>query len=454
MDVRRGLSRYIIPGGNQNASRYAAGQRDYARIVSDSTHPVWKKLEDRIRRARPAMVGIAYITPLKHAVLRIANLVKGIDRDIKVIAGSFHPTFCPEEVMCHPEIDFVVRGEGEMPLLRLVQELKNDAPKPETVPGITYRDREGRVRSNPDGPLIEDLDTLPYPARDLVLDCDYRSYRLHFVSSARGCPYTCSFCSDRRLWHRRVRRRSAANVIEELKFLKEKYTPTCIDFSDGTFTFDRKYLQEFCKALIEENLNVSWRCTARFDNLDEEILYLMKQSGCSGLYFGLESGSDRILETMDKKMTVEKMTAISRLVHESGIASGISVLLGLPDETREDIEATLALMKTIKTDIFDVNTYIPIPGTPLYDAMSQTDRDNVDWLKTGYKSFDSHYSGNISSRDFDRCRKEAYRIAGSTLRKTLFRMGASKLFGVIPRMLGKREKVSGVDSNPSSGAIL
>ena len=132
------------------------------------------------------------------------------------------------------------------------------------------------------------------------------------------------------------------------------------------------------------------------------------------------------------------MTAISRLVHDSGIASGTSVLLGLPDESREDIEATLALMKTIKTDIFDVNSYIPIPGTPLYDAMSQSDRDSVDWLKTGYKSLDSHFSGNISPRDFDRYRNEAYGIAGSTLRKTLFRMGASKLFGAVSEVFGKR----------------
>jgi radical SAM superfamily enzyme YgiQ (UPF0313 family) len=124
---------------------------------------------------------------------RVAGLIREADPDIRVIAGSFHPTFCPDEVMQNPNIDFAVRGEGEVPLLRLVEEIKKDSPKWETVPGIHYRDQDGQVRSTPAPEPIDNLDELPFPARDLALHCDYDFYRLHAISTACGCPYTCGF---------------------------------------------------------------------------------------------------------------------------------------------------------------------------------------------------------------------------------------------------------------------
>jgi radical SAM superfamily enzyme YgiQ (UPF0313 family) len=420
-----------------NVKKYAAGQRKYEMIVNDKTHVVWEKFTDIVRQTNPMAVGIQYLTPLKHVVERIAGLVKEVDRDIKVVVGSFHPTVCSEEVIQNPDIDFVIRGEGEIPLLRLIKELKKDSPKWETVPGIHYRDRDGQVQNNPSANLISNLDELPFLARDLVLNCDYNRYRLHSISTARGCPYTCSFCADRRFWDGKVRRRSVDNVIEELRLLKDTYKINFVDFVDGTFTFDRKYLQTFCNTMIDRKLNIKWRCTARYDNLNEDLLQLMKQANCSGLYFGLESGSDRVLKAINKEINVEKIIKVSKMVYNSGIPSATSILLGIPGEGKEDIEETLKLMKEFKTDIFDVFSYTPLAGSLLYDSMSEEDKKNIDWGKVGYKSFDNYFSKSISHDDLISYRSEAYEIANNVRKKTIVRLGARMFFHSIARTFKK-----------------
>jgi anaerobic magnesium-protoporphyrin IX monomethyl ester cyclase len=440
MDKKPSIFGTLFSGVNQKMKQYAEGQREYEKAVKDSSHPVWKKLVDVIEEKRPAVVGIAYITPLKYVVEKVAGLIKETDKDIKIIAGAYHPTFCPEEVMQNRDIDYVIRGEGEIPLLALVRELKKDSPKLEQVPGIYYRDKDGNVRNNPGVGLIPNLDELPFPARDLVLNCDYDFYRLHSVLTTRGCPYTCSFCADRRLWGGKVRRRSVENVIDEFRQIKDNYRLDYIDIVDGTFTFDRKYVQKFCEALIDEDLDIKWRCTGRYDNLDEELLQLMITSGCSGLYVGLESGSDRMLNHMDKKMTVEGILRASEMVYRSGIPSITSVLLGLPDEEKADIEATLEAMKKVKTDLIDVNSYIPIPGTPLYDAMSEEDKKAIDWWKTGFKSLDIHFANKITREDFYEYRVKAYQIANNIRRKTIVRLGSKMLFRSIVGLFKSKKK--------------
>lgn len=404
---------------------YAAKQEDYSRITSDRGHVIWKKLTDYVRRTRPAAVGISYLTPLKCSVEMIASLVKGIDPGIKVIVGGPHPTFCPDEVMTNQNVDFLVKGEGEIPLLGLINEIKKGGSSFESVPGIYYRDAAGRVHSNPGVGLIRDLDALPFPARDMVLNCDYGIYRVHCLNTARGCPYTCSFCADKAMWGGKVRRRSVESVIKELIFMRDNYMIDMVDFQDGTFTYDRRYVEEFCEAMIANKLDVKWGCTARYDNIDEDLLELMKRANCSGLFFGLESGSDRVLTNIiDKKTNVEQITRVSEMVYQSGIPSVTSVLLGLPDERKEDIEDTLRMMRSTRTDIFDVNNYVPLPGGRLYEASGE-DEKNIDWSKVGFKSFSNHFSKHVSRDDLNAYLREAYQIADTLRRDTVLRHQAS-----------------------------
>lgn len=420
----RGLADTVIWG---NIKKYASGQLEYQKIVRDKTHPVWGKIADIIRKQKPKTVGIPYLTPLKYVVERIAELTKDVDPEIKVIVGSSHPTFCSEKVIRDQNIDYVVRGEGEIPLLKLVLELMKNNPKLENVPGITFREKDGYVRNTQSPNLIDDLDELPFLARDLVMNCDYKKYPSHLMITARGCPYTCKFCSDRTLWQHKVRRRSIQNVLQEFEALKRSFPKLeFVDIVDGTFTYDRKYLLSFCNEMIERKYDIPWRCTARYDNLDEDILDLMRRANCTGLYLGLESGSDRILNFVDKKIGTEEIIKVSRMVYKSGITSATAILLGLPDENKTDAMQTLDLMKRIKTDIFDVNSYIPLPGTMLWDAMSEADKQKIDWYKTGYKSFHNYFSKNMSENEFINYRNAAYRIARNVQIRTIIRLGVER----------------------------
>jgi anaerobic magnesium-protoporphyrin IX monomethyl ester cyclase len=371
-------------------------------------------------------------------VRKVASLIKGIDSDIKIVVGGHHPTFCSEEVMANPDIDFAVIGEGEIPLLRLIQEMKRDIPSWETVPSLCFRDNDGQILSTPPIPRLDDLDALPFPARDLVLYCDYDFYRVHPVITARGCPWKCSFCSDVRFWPGKVRRRSVESVLEELVLLKETYRKIdFVDFVDGTFTYDRKYLRELCQALIEQKLDISWRCFARYDTVDRDILKLMRKAGCSALYFGLESGSDKVLQNNNKNITVNKMVEISKIVRSSGIISINSVLLGLANEEKEDIEETIRVMKEFKTDFYDVNTFTPLAGTPYYDSLSPEERNSIDWNRVGYKSWENHFNKNLTLKEFNNYQSQAYKIANNLRKRSLVRLGFKIIFRLLAKMFKK-----------------
>jgi len=401
---------------------YAERQPLYRAILHDEHHVIWQRIAACLRQYKPAAVGISYLTPLKCVVEKVAALVKETDPAITVVVGGAHPTFCSDDVMENHNIDFAVRGEGEVPLLALAMEMRKDEPKWEKVPGISYRDGDGGVHHSPPAPMVEDLDSLPFAARDLVIDCDYDKYRAHCLVTARGCPYNCSFCADKGIWRGKVRRRSVENVMDELDLLARTYRAEVVDILDGTFTYDRKYVERFCREITRRNLKVAWGCTARYDNLDPDLLRLMKQANCGGLFFGLESGSDRILKAVDKKTNVEQIIAVADMVRDAGITCITSVVVGLPGESKTDTEATLRVMERVHTDIFDVNSYVPLPGSRLHQLTSEAELKNIDWEKVAYKSLENHFSKDISHADLRKYLLEAYQIADDVRKRTVLRL--------------------------------
>jgi len=405
---------------------YARGQEAYIQAVEDKNHAVWQRIAGVIREKKPKAVGIAYLTPTRYSVERVAAVVKEVDPEIQVIVGGHHPTFCPDDALQNPDIDVAVRGEGEIPLLQIARAIREGGRDFSAVPGVSYRAPTGALVQTERPAIVANLDDLPIPARELVLECDYDSHPVHYMITARGCPYTCSFCSDRRLWQGKVRRRSLDNVFAELEQLTSRYKVSFVDFVDGTFTYDPKYLRGFCERIAEEHPGLRWRCTARYDTLDAELLDLMRKAGCSALYFGLESGSARVLESVNKRLTLDDVVRTSELIRGQGIVSIVSVLLGLPNETESDIRETLEMMRALEADVYDVNCYVPLPGTPLYDEMAEEEKRAIDWRRLAYKSLGTRTTEELSSEGLDALVLEAYEIADEARKALVSRMSAAQ----------------------------
>ena len=404
---------------------YASGQQQYREIVGDSKHAIWRRIGEVISAHQPKAVGISYLTPLGGTVRQTAAAIKAVAPDVPVFVGGHHATFCAEDTARLENIDLVVRGEGELPVLGLARALANGSRRWEDVQGLTWVDSRGELRSTTQRPLLEELDALPEPARDRVLHCDFSKYRTHYAISARGCPYSCSFCSDRELWCKSVRRRSVDRFVDELVRLEAEYQPQHVDIVDGTFTFDRKYLKAFCEQMIARGSKLRWRCTARYDNLTEELLALLREAGCAALYFGLESGSSRTLTRVKKGIGVEQVKRMAAMVSQSGIVAITAVLLGTPGETAEDLRDTMKLMREVHADVFDVNVYVPLPGTPLYAAMPPEARAAIERDAAGYKSLDNSFS-DLPPDEFRPFQEEAYAIAAETLERFQARIAGPK----------------------------
>ncbi len=411
-DVPEGMSALL------DLAKYAAGQRHYLEVIEDDNHPIWRKILADVAKANTKLVGISFLTPTIHSVEKVIRIIKQADPSIQIVVGGHHPSLLPDEVMRNPNIDFIIRGEGELPLYELVRTLHSKAPDLQGVPSLTYR-KDGIIIHNPAANPITNLDILPFMARDVVINCDYDKHQSHYLTSARGCPYSCSFCADKKLWSGVVRRKSLGKVIDELLMLKQNYKVKMLDIVDGTFTYDKQYLLSFCDIFVKNKINLPWRCMARYDNIDAEVLSSLKKAQCQGLYFGLESGSDRILKAMNKKINLDMIIEKSEMVYNAGIDSVASVLLGTPDERREDIESTIRFMRKIKVNFFDVNSYVPLPGTPYYEKMSSAERQKIDWEKTGFKSWDNFFANNISPEEFRQYIGEAYAIAKDIMLKSL-----------------------------------
>lgn len=416
----------MAPGNmlNMDAAAYAQGQEAYKNTILNDDHPIWTRISNVIKESKPKAVGIMFLTPTKSVVEKIAAIVKNINASTPVIGGGHHPTFCSTDILANRHIDFAIKGEGEIPLLKLAHEIISGNHNWSAVPGLTYRNATGSIRSTKDADFVSDLDSLPFAARDRVLNCDYQAYRTHYLYSARGCPYSCTFCSDSSMWRHKVRRRSVENVVAELQVLKAEYDPVFVDFSDGTFTYDQKYLKHFCERMIAEDLNLMWRCTARYDNLSADMLKLMKKAKCFAMYFGLESGSARILDVVNKKTTPNQISEVSKMVMDSGIISMASVLMGLPEEKPEDVEQTLELMRRMTCDLFDINCYVPLPGTPLFNDIDPEEFDRIDWMQVGFKSLTTNFSKHIKNQQFKELMLEAYQIAEDARLNFLNRMAA------------------------------
>lgn len=340
------------------------GHHQYARALQDFEHPVWKEIVDRALAFQPTLVGLSLVTPTAKGAARLAQAIKSRNPRIRIVAGGPHATFMPRAVLEGSPFDYVVRGEGEQTLLALVE-----GESLESIPGLSFRDPSGAVRSNPDRPLIGDLDQLPFPDSRFDLNPRPLDGDHEMIMTGRGCPYRCVFCASPSLWQRHVRLRSVENVMAELQFKYEAYEARRFYFIDDVFNVNERRTAALCEAMIRAGRPFEWMCEARLDHLSPDLLVLMHQAGCKRIKLGVESGSERILQLMKKGITLSQVRQAVAWVKQAGIDLTLYFLLGFPGETTEEARQTIALARELDPTYCSLGIVAPYCGTELHQVL-------------------------------------------------------------------------------------
>ncbi|MFH2002500.1 MAG: radical SAM protein, partial [Planctomycetota bacterium] len=256
----------VRKGENLAGYEYQRLER-YRKGLNHPSHPAWQELVEVTRRFQPDLVGITAITTKMGSVLKTAAILKEHFPHLPIAAGGPHPTLLPEQIMQCREIDIAVVGEGERTMVSVAHALETLGSL-HSVQGILFREGETVLR-NPPREFIADLDEIPFPARERLMDPGgYTSADMGAINTTRGCPFRCSYCCH--LWTRKVRVRSIDHVMAEIKEVMAVYGTKQFDFKDDTFTLDRKRTIRLCNRIISERLNISWSCSTRVNLLDEE----------------------------------------------------------------------------------------------------------------------------------------------------------------------------------------
>ncbi len=401
--------------------RYRSHVR-YLRSLDEDEHPVWQEVRRIIEEFSPDLVGISVLTGEVGSALKVSRIAKEVNPSTAVVWGGVHPTFLAQDVLGYGGVDFVVRGEGERTIVELCSSLEGKGPDLSSVRGLSFVEGE-EVVHNPERGLIEDLDTLPLPGAHLVLRPEaYRRMPLVGIMASRGCPWKCAYCSSPRFWKRAVRFRSPDKVIEEIRYLTAAFNTRIVNLLDDNFTINPQYVTKLCERMIEAKLKVSWLTMTRADILDEELLKLMKRAGCSGLSIGIETGSERMLELIEKKINLSQIKEAYALMYRNGITAGANFIIGFPEETLDDMHQTLSLMQSLRTPSIIFNIFEPLPGSPLMERCVELGLvpEKPDWIKFGMWPI-NYFVRNVSREDFERVAGEiaewVYRYHRSIIRR-------------------------------------
>jgi len=337
------------------------------RIFDASFDPDLGRVKAELRRFSPELIGIYTLTDFFSASRELVEFGRGLGA--KTVLGAAHPTIMPEQTLKEiPELDFIIRGEGEKSLPELVSALKAAGDFSE-IPGLGFR-RNGELVLNPPAEEPLNLDGLPVPDRDLFENFPrYLKNRALNLHLSRGCPFACSFCQPtlKLMFGKKLRYRSPGLVAEELKLLHRKYGIREFFFHDDIFTVNRKWLTELVGEISAAGLRRGFRyvVNSRVDTFDEEVARLLKEMGVYYVLFGLESGSQAVLDAMHKGTTVEQAYAAFALCREFGFRTHAYIILAGPGETRATLAQTERMVSELKPDTVHISLCTPLPGTEL-----------------------------------------------------------------------------------------
>lgn len=359
------------------------------------------------------IVGIYCATKTFDESIEIAKIAKG--NGSIVIMGGPHPTLCPEEILQNENADFVVIGEGEISFYELVTALweNKSFEEIENIEGIGYKNDQGEMVIKYNKSSINDLDSLPFPDRELFYQHRYPSLAMTAMAT-RGCPYACTNCKPALdLVCGKYRMRSVGNMLAEIKEdIIGKYNYKMVHFVDNDLTVNKKWITEFCNKIIEEELKFTWGCQGGFRTLDKELMTLMKNAGCISIGVGIESGSQRVLdEIIHKNINLTDAKNVVNWANEVGIGIHIWFMIGIPLETIEEMKETVKLASSLSVSSIGFSISTPWPKTGFYEICES----NGFLLTNNWGEYNEKRHSNIKTNDFSRddiekCRRTIFEV--------------------------------------------
>lgn len=425
----------------------------------DSTFRRLSDFAAYVRERRPALVGLYCNLMTKQNVLRMIQICQ--DVDVQVILGGPEPASYARDYLA-AGADVVVVGEGERTLEALIPVLRGGITADlASIKGIVFRDEDGRVVRTPVRPYIDELSEQPWPDREAIdLERYLQTWQTHHgvrstsLITARGCPYTCTWCSHTVFGYSH-RRRRPEEVADEVEWLVERYDPDQLWYADDVFTIAHRWFKRYAAELRERGLRVPFECISRADRLNDEIVDVLAEMGCFRLWIGSESGSQRVLDAMKRKADVEDVRAKTRLLQSRGIEVGMFIMFGYEGEKVADIVATAEHLKKASPDTFLTTVAYPIKDTPYYEAVEERIVAEKPWPERTDR--DLQVAGRYSRRFYEHATRwvvnevslHQARQAGSNSLLSLAKMYLNAQRGRVGMRLTRHERESG--HGPGSG---
>lgn len=342
----------------------------------------------KVLTLRPLIVGISVTSSSHNTALELARLVKEADGSILVAAGGSHASALPLEILKSPDVDFVVRGEGEETSRELLEAVKKGKDLA-AINGLVFR-TGAKIIETPERPPIQDLDALPFPAHHLMRMSRYSLPAPRRMTDApaasiitsRGCPYNCHFCSHNSVFKGKVRFRSPGKVLAEIKHLHENFGVGEILFWDDSFLLDKERALEICGLIRKSGIKITWSCSSRVDHITGALAREMRAAGCRLVSFGVESGSPEIREKLNKGTGLEQIRRAVGICREHDLLSFCSFMLGAPGETEGTAAETIAFAGELDPDFAICCIFAPLPGSVFFDRFvldGKLDVSGIDW---------------------------------------------------------------------------
>jgi len=361
-----------------------------------------KAIDITLRDFQPQLVGFYAMTWTFRQAAALAKKIKQINPQIVTVIGGPNVSCLPQYSLELGDFDFGVYGEGEETIVELANKLENKIDSDyNQIKGLVFK-KNGQAIINPPRPLIENLDSIPFPARHLLpmekyFDVFSRKKYFATIIATRGCPFNCIFCDRQNRMGRKWRMRSPENIVQEIKEVIGNYAIREFMFFDDNLIVDKKWGLELCRKL--EPLKIIWECRNRVDLVDEEILKAMKKAGCYRIRFGFESGDNQILKVLKKGITIEQSLNCAKLSKKIGMEIYGYFMIGAPTETAETIEKTIKLALEIEPSFAIFSKTILIPGSELFDYGIQTNQVDKDYWKRFLQGIEKNGAPSLSSQE-------------------------------------------------------